>query len=65
MSDLDAAQDKVAEADAAARELLLSSEKQLEQQFKERIEELKRKGRVRLSPRIRFCCDHHYAAGDR
>jgi replication fork clamp-binding protein CrfC len=65
MSDLDAAQAKVAEADAAARELLLSSEKQLEQQFKERIEEIKRKGRVRLSHRIRFCCDHHYAAGDR
>jgi DNA anti-recombination protein RmuC len=48
MSELEAAQTKVAEADAAARELLQSSEKQLEQQFKERIEEIKRRSRVRI-----------------
>ncbi len=48
-SDLEAAQAKVNEADAAARERLLSSEKKLEHQFIERIEEIKRKSRVRPS----------------
>ena len=52
MSELEAAQTKVAEADAAARELLQSSEKQLEQQFKERIEEIKRRSRVRIQHHI-------------
>jgi hypothetical protein len=45
-SELEAAQAKIAEADVAARELLLNSEKQMEQQFKDRIEEVKRKSRV-------------------
>jgi hypothetical protein len=52
MSELEAAQTKVAQADAAARELLQSSEKQLEQQFKERVEEIKRRSRVRIQHRI-------------
>jgi TolA-binding protein len=45
-SELEAVQAKVAEADATARDLLLATEKQLEQQFRERIEEVKRKSRV-------------------
>ena len=55
MCELEATQSKVAAADAAARELLSSFEKQLEQQFKERIEEIKRRSRVSFLHPLFFC----------
>ena len=53
-SELETSHAKVAEADAAAREVLLRSEKELEMQFKERIEDIKRKSRVILPSPLAF-----------
>jgi len=53
-SELESSQAKVAEADTAARQLLLSAQEQLEQQCISRIEDIKRKSRV--SARSASCC---------